>query len=193
MYLRHSTIFVLPPDWQGSKIRVRDTHRGTLRTPQICSRPGACRTWVCLLVRHYLDVKTNSPGKPDTLKHHKTLAFHQAFPDSKDSAYPEYKLLVDQSVGRVSHLASPHHECLKNLSDEERVRILTSSPGLGTILRVCHIYQAPKETVGVNCPECGLAFAKQALWADQTENHFGTVRPQTRGKACSFSLCLCLR
>src|SRR6266536_5640084 len=80
----------------------------------------------------------------------------------------------------------PCHKFLKNLSDE-RVRFLTSSPGLGTILRVCHIYQAPKETVKVDCPECGLAFEKQGLWEHQVNNHFGTVcfsphmRSQVRG------------
>ncbi len=134
-----------------------------------------------------LTSKMNSAGKPNTLKYHKTLAFHQAFLDSKDSECSECKLLVDQSVGIARHLASPCHKFLKNLSDEERVRFLTSSLGLGTILRVCHIYQAPKETVKVDCPECGLAFWKQLLWEHQVNNHFGTVcfsphmRSQVRG------------
>jgi hypothetical protein len=128
-----------------------------------------------------LTSKTNSAGKPNTLKQHKTLAFHQAFLESKDSECSECKLLVDQSVGMARHLASPCHKFLKNLSDEERARFLTSSPGLGTILRVCHIYQAPKETVKVDCPECGLAFGKQRLWGHQVENHFGTV--------CFFPAC----
>lgn len=77
-----------------------------------------------------LTSKANSAGKPNTLKHHKTLTCHQAFLDSKDSECSECKLLVDQSVGIARHLASPCHKFLKNLSDEGRVRFLTSSLGL---------------------------------------------------------------
>lgn len=76
---------------------------------------------------------------------------------------------------------TPYHEYFKNLSDEERVRFITSSPGLGTTLRVCHIYQAPKETVKVDWPECGLAFRKHDLWVHLVENNFGTV--------CFFPAC----
>jgi hypothetical protein len=126
-----------------------------------------------------LTSKTNSAEKLNTLNYHKTLAFNQAFLDSKGSECSECKLLVHQSVGMARHHTMSTSK--KNWSDEERVRFITSSPGLGTTLRVCHIYQAPKETVKVDWPECGLAFRKHDLWVHLVENNFGTV--------CFFPAC----
>ena len=50
-----------------------------------------------------LTSKTNSAEKLNTLNYHKTLAFHQAFLDSKGSECSECKLLVHQSVGMARH------------------------------------------------------------------------------------------
>lgn len=122
-----------------------ETHiEGPCALRQFASGPQSAELGYTCKCGTILTSKENSAGKPNTLKHHKTLTFHQAFLDSKDSECSECKPLVDQSVGIARRLASPCHKFLKTLSDEKRVRFLTSSPGLGKILRVCHIYQAPR-------------------------------------------------
>ena len=132
--------------------------------------PMARRTWVYLRVRHCLDVESELSREAKYIETSQDIGLSPGIPRFLDSECSECKLLVDQSVGIARHLASPCHKFLKSLSDEERVRFLTSSPGLGTIFRACHIYQAPKETVKVDCPKCGLAFGKQDLWEHQVEN-----------------------
>ena len=126
-------------------------------------------------MRRYLDVKNKLIWEAKYVETSQDIGLSPGIPQFLNSEYSECKILINQSVGIARHLASPCHKFLKNLSDKERVRFLTSSPGLRTILRVCHIYQAPKETVKVNCPECGLAYEKQGLWGHQVNNHFGTV------------------
>lgn len=129
-------------------------------------------------MRHYLDLENELSGEAKDVELSQDIGLSPGIP-----RFQRFRMFRVQTTRRsVSwNGETPYHEYFKNLSDEERVRFITSSPGLGTTLRVCHIYQAPKETVKVDWPECGLAFRKHDLWVHLVENNFGTV--------CFFPAC----